>query len=175
VDDPEPTDGRGEEGRFAANWQNKAAGRALRAVRLAAAPDGATQADFAATLSQELGVPISPTTLSGWETGRRAVPATVWIAAAVASNQSLDAVLGETGAPAVVGWAERMGLTGRLEGQAAEIDALRTELDGIRGELAESGAMLARCIAALEGAGLLGDVAGDEAHRSDRRAAGTDT
>jgi hypothetical protein len=66
-------------------------------------------------------------------------------------------------------------MTGRLETQAAEIGALRTELGGIRGELGDSGAMLARCIAALEGAGLLGDVAGDEAHRSDRRATGTDT
>src|SRR5205823_13779907 len=112
---------------------------------------------------EELGVHISPTTLSGWETGRRAVPATVWIAAAIASNQSLDAVLGEAGTPEVAAWAERMGLPNRLEQHTAELEALRSELDQLRGELADSGAMLARCVGALERAGLLGDISGAEA------------
>jgi hypothetical protein len=167
-DDAEFHDGRGEEGRYAATWQNKAAGRALRAARLAVAPGGAKQAVFAAKLSQELGLPISPTTLSGWETGRRAVPATVWIAAAIASSQSLDAVLGESGAPEVAGWAERLGLTTRLERHTAEIEALRAELDGVRGELADSGAMLARCVAGLERAGLLEEIGGDVATQGTR-------
>src|SRR5260370_38645153 len=91
---PEP---RGEEGRFATMWQNKAAGRALRAARAEA-----KQAEFAAALSQELGIPVSTTALSGWETGRRQVPVPVLMAAAKIANGSLDALLGESGAPEVV-------------------------------------------------------------------------
>jgi hypothetical protein len=49
------------------------AGRVLRAAR-----QGAKQSEFAATLSEELCIPISTTALSGWETGRRQVPAPVW-------------------------------------------------------------------------------------------------
>src|SRR5438552_2312659 len=96
VDREEP---KGDEGRFAATWQNKAAGRALRVARQSLGPNRSKQSVFAATLSDELKVQISPTTLSGWETGRRQVPASVWIAAAMTSNQSLDAILGESGAP----------------------------------------------------------------------------
>src|SRR5215472_18671707 len=108
----------GEEGRFAATWQNKAAGRALRAARLALGPQRAKQSAFAATLSRELGVPVSHTALSGWETGRRSIPAAVWVAAAMITQQSMDALLGESGAPEVVIWAERLGLPQRLEAQA---------------------------------------------------------
>src|SRR5215471_9944789 len=96
---------RGEEGRFAATWQNKAAGRSLRAAR-----QSAKQSEFAATLSQELGTTISTTALSGYETGRRQVPAAVLMAAAMAANQSLDALMGESGAPESVQWAEGLGL-----------------------------------------------------------------
>jgi hypothetical protein len=162
ADQPDANEARGEEGRFAATWQNKAAGRAIRAARLSLGPEGAKQAAFAARLSEELGVPVSPTTLSGWETGRRAVPATVWVAAAMVSNQSLDAVLGEAGAPEVAQWTERIGLASRLERQTADLESLRVELDQVRSEVADSGAMLARCLAALERAGMLEEVAGQE-------------
>ncbi len=123
---------RGEEGRFAATWQNKAAGRALRAARL-----GAKQSDFAATLSQELGIPISTTALSGWETGRRQVPAPVWVAAAMASSQSLDALLAESGAPEAISWAEGLGLTQRMESQEADIRDLKVEFAAMRQQYAD--------------------------------------
>jgi hypothetical protein len=117
----------GEEGRFAATWQNKAAGRALRAAR-----QGTTQADFAAVLSRDLGVPISATALSGWETGRRQVPAPVWLAAAMASNLSLDAILAESGTAEAVSFVEGLGLVRRIDSQAAEMRALREELAELR-------------------------------------------
>jgi ribosomal protein L29 len=123
---------RGEEGRFAATWQNKAAGRALRAAR-----QGAKQAEFAATLSQELGVTISTTALSGWETGRRQVPAPVWMAAAMAAQQSLDALVAESGAPEAVAWAEGLGLPQRMESQAADIRELKAELAALRQQYAD--------------------------------------
>lgn len=121
----------GEEGRFAATWQNKAAGRALRAAR-----QGAKQSDFAAVLSRDLGVPISTTALSGWETGRRQVPAPIWLAAAMASNLSLDAILAESGTAEAVGWVEGLGLVQRLESQAGELRALREELAELRQQYA---------------------------------------
>ena len=86
----------GEEGRFAATWQNKAAGRALRAARLSLDGQESKQTAFASMLSDQLGIAVNPTTLSGWETGRRTVPAPVWMAAAMAARQSIDALLGET-------------------------------------------------------------------------------
>jgi hypothetical protein len=61
-------------------------------------------------LSEQLGIPVNPTTLSGWETGRRTVPAPVWMAAAMAAQQSIDALLGETAMPEVVPWTEALGL-----------------------------------------------------------------
>lgn len=128
-DGPEP---RGEEGRFAATWQNKAAGRALRAARQAA-----KQSEFAATLSQELGIPISATALSGWETGRRQVPAPVWMAAAMAAGQSLDALVAESGAPEAVSWAKGLGLPQRMESQAADIQDLKAELAALRQQYAD--------------------------------------
>jgi transcriptional regulator with XRE-family HTH domain len=121
----------GEEGRFAATWQNKAAGRALRAAR-----QGVTQSDFAAALSRDLGVPISATALSGWETGRRQVPAPVWLAAAMVSKQSLDATLADSGAPEAVSWAEGLGLSQRMESQAADLRKLREELAELRQQYA---------------------------------------
>ncbi len=121
----------GDEGRFAATRQNKAAGRALRAARRET-----SQAAFADTLSAELGVPVSPTTLSGWETGRRSVPAAVWLAAAVASGQSLDALVGESGLPAVEEWANRLGLPQWMERQTAELQTLKDEVAGLRQQYA---------------------------------------
>jgi transcriptional regulator with XRE-family HTH domain len=138
ADDPDQTQERpGEEGRFAGTWQNKAAGRALKAARVALGAQGSKQSAFAATLSRELGIRVSPTTLSGWETGRRTVPAPVWIAAAMASQQSIDALLGESGAPEVTTWAEGLGLPQRLEAQAAEVDDLRTQLHELRQQYGE--------------------------------------
>src|SRR5438128_4420292 len=104
----------GTEGRLAATWQNKAAGRALRGARLALGPQGAKQAAFAAALGRELGMEFSPTALSGWETGRRAVPAAILLAAALSTDQSLDGLLGEAASPQVVQWAETLGLLGRI-------------------------------------------------------------
>jgi transcriptional regulator with XRE-family HTH domain len=137
---------RGEEGRFAATWQNKAAGRALRVAR-----QRARQSEFAAALSRELGVPISATALSGWETGRRQVPAPVWLAAAMVSNQSLDAVLAESGAPEAVSWAEGLGLPQRIESQAAELRSLREELAALRQQY---GALYADVIQSFTRAGV---------------------
>jgi transcriptional regulator with XRE-family HTH domain len=123
---------RGEEGRFAATWQNKAAGRALRAARR-----DAKQSDFAAALSRELGIPISTTALSGWETGRRQVPAPVWVAAAMASSQSLDALLAESGTAEAVGWAEGLGLPQRMESHETDIRDLKAELAAMRQQYAD--------------------------------------
>jgi hypothetical protein len=138
ADDADRTQPRtGEEGRFAATWQNKAAGRALKAARVALGPQRAKQSAFAATLSRELGVQVSPTTLSGWETGRRTVPAPVWIAAAMAAQQSIDALLGESEAPEATAWVDRLGLPQRLETQAAEVGELRAELRELRQQYGE--------------------------------------
>jgi len=136
----------GEEGRFAATWQNKAAGRALRAAR-----QGATQSDFAAALSRDLGVPISATALSGWETGRRQVPAPVWLAAAMAAKVSLDAILAESGTPEAVTFVEGLGLLQRIESQAVELRALREELAEVRQQY---GTLYADVIQALSRAGV---------------------
>jgi hypothetical protein len=125
---PEPRD----EGRFAATWQNKAAGRALRVAR-----QGAKQLEFAAALSRELGVTISVTALSGWETGRRQVPAPVWMAAAMAAGQSLDALVAESGAPEAVAWAEGLGLPQRMDSQDADIRDLKSELAAMRQQYAD--------------------------------------
>lgn len=118
---------RGEEGRFAGTWQNKAAGRALRAGR-----GDAKQSEFAAALSRELGLSISTTALSGWETGRRQVPTPVLLAVAKIAERSLDALMAESGAPEVVTWAEGLGLPQRMDSQAADIAALRAELAELR-------------------------------------------
>ncbi len=96
----------------------------------------AKQSSFAAALSEQLGIPISPTTLSGWETGRRTVPAPVWMAAALVSKQSLDALLGEAGAPEVATWAQSLGLSGRLEAHAVEIQDLKDEVGKLRQQYA---------------------------------------
>ena len=134
VDREEP---KGDEGRFAATWQNKAAGRALRVARQSLGQSRSKQSVFAATLSDELKVQISPTTLSGWETGRRQVPASVWIAAAMTSNQSLDAILGESGAPEVAVWAEALGLTARLDALTDQIETLKADLREVRQQYAD--------------------------------------
>src|SRR5947209_20056826 len=136
----------GEEGRFAGTWQNKAAGRVLRAARLSVPREDGKQANFASALSEQLGIPISPTTLSGWETGRRTVPAPVWMAAAFAASQSLDALLSETGGAEVTPWAESLGLLHRLEAQQAEIHQLRDELQELRQQQAS---LYARLVEAL--------------------------
>src|SRR2546421_3841443 len=65
------------DGRFASTRQNRTAGKALRAARLAAGTEGAapTQTEFAARLGDGLGLEISAAALSNWESGRRSVPA----------------------------------------------------------------------------------------------------
>jgi len=107
----------------------------LRAARLTLPHELSRQAGFAATLNRELGVPISPTTLSGWETGRRTVPAAVWLAAALSSNQSLDALLADVGAPNVSTWVDSIGLTGRLDVLMNTIGRLEAELIEVRQHL----------------------------------------
>ena len=54
------------DGRFASTRQNRTAGKALRAARLAAGPEGAapTQTEFAARLGDGLGLEISAAALS---------------------------------------------------------------------------------------------------------------
>jgi hypothetical protein len=141
----------GEEGRFAATWQNKAAGRALRAARLSLDGQESKQTAFASMLSEQLGIPVNPTTLSGWETGRRTVPAPVWMAAAMAAQQSIDALLGETAMPEVVPWVEALGMPKRLDSQAAEIEGLKGELEQMRREHA---AFYTQVVDALARAGL---------------------
>lgn len=153
TDPPHGADGArsGEEGRFASTWQNKAAGRALRAARLSLGGQESKQTAFASMLSEQLGIAVNPTTLSGWETGRRTVPAPVWMAAAMAARQSIDALLGETSMPEVVPWAEALGLPKRLDAQATEIETLKGELEQMRREHAT---FYAQVVDALARAGL---------------------
>src|SRR5262249_15257022 len=122
-----------EEGRrLAASWQNRSAGRVLRAAR-GAMPEGESkQAAFAARLSREIGIPVSASPLSNWETGRRTVPGPVLIEAAIVSGSSFDALLASVGEPAADEWAERLGFPERV----AELER----------ELEKHGAMLAALV-----------------------------
>src|SRR5262249_17349368 len=123
-----PSEGPQEdEGRLASTSQNRAAGRALRAARRTMRlPDDQSdkptgQAAFAERLSEVLGVPLSSPAVSNWENGRRSVPSAVLVAAAMAAGQSIDALFGEAGEPAVVEWANTLGLPARMGQLEAEI------------------------------------------------------
>ena len=60
--------------------QNRAAGRLLTTTRRVS---GMNQAEFAADVARRMGVDaFSPSVLSGWETGQRAMPAAVLMAVA---------------------------------------------------------------------------------------------
>src|SRR5207253_1545556 len=76
------------DGRFASTRQNRTAGKALRAARLAAGTEGAapTQTEFAARLGDGLGLEISAAALSNWESGRRSVPSAVLLQAVAVSG-----------------------------------------------------------------------------------------
>src|SRR5262249_53992429 len=88
---------RGDQGRFAATDDNRTAGEVLKAARASLEDkDARTQLAFASAISERLRVPISPTTLSGWETARRTVPGPVLLAAAKVSGQSLDVLVAES-------------------------------------------------------------------------------
>jgi len=118
-----------DEGRLATTWQNKAAGRALKAARLSMSEQGETrQTEFAARLSRELGVQLSSTAVSNWENGRRSLPSAVLVTAALAAGQSLDALLGEAGEPAVTEWAEGLGLPARLADLQTQVDEMRQQV-----------------------------------------------
>ncbi|MGH2731522.1 MAG: hypothetical protein ACRDJG_00975 [Actinomycetota bacterium] len=60
----------------------------------------------------------------------------MWMAAALVSKQSLDALLGEAGAPEIVTWAESLGLAGRLEAHVAEIQDLKDGVGKLRQQYA---------------------------------------
>lgn len=147
---PEP-ETRGDEGRFAGTWQNKAAGQALRAARLSLGRLGGTQSAFAARLSEQLGISISPTTLSGWETGRRTVPVPVWMAAAVVTGQLLEAPAGVSSTEATAP-TEPLALARQLGGQdAVAIAELTEQIQTLRQQYA---ALYAQVVEAFMRAGL---------------------
>jgi len=111
-----------EHDKMADTPQNAAAGQFLvncrRAVEL-------KQVDFAATLADRLGVPISQSTLSGWENGTRSVPGAVIVAGLELLGKSLE--------------------TGR---EAAPL-ALREEVGKLGGDIQRLGDGLARALEAL--------------------------
>ncbi|MGH7882488.1 MAG: helix-turn-helix domain-containing protein [Candidatus Dormibacteraceae bacterium] len=146
-----------DDGKLATTWQNRAAGRALRVARSSMTDGISKQAAFASRLSRQLGIPISVSSLSNWENGRRTVPGAVLLEAAFTSESSLDAILGEVGEPEVTNWAEKLGFPERvaeLEMQmAAQKETIRS-LAQIREELAASGQTMARVVNALDEAGI---------------------
>jgi transcriptional regulator with XRE-family HTH domain len=119
-------DGEVADGRFASTRQNQVAGRALRAARQASGPDpeGLTQVEFAARLGVGLGIEISASALSNWESGRRSVPTAVLIEAAAASSQSTDALLARAGSPRVGASADQVDLVGLAQQMAEQRRAL---------------------------------------------------
>lgn len=140
------------EGRFASTWQNRAAGRALRAARLS--PEaGATQVDFAARLSVGLGIDISPATLSNYESGRRGVPTAVLIEAGLVSGRSIDDLLARSEEPRLQGRVlppsetDLSQLLQRFEEQKQLIVSLKREVE-------DQALLLARVRRTLEQAGL---------------------
>jgi hypothetical protein len=147
--------GTDEGRRLAASWQNKAAGRVLRAARSSMPDGGSKQAAFAARLGRAIGLDISVSTLSNWETGRRTVPGPVLIEAAIASSTSIDTLLGDTGQPETTTWAETLGLPQKIA--------------GLEETVATSAETLSKVVQALEDAGLW---EGGRARRSKRRAGG---
>src|SRR5579884_2801134 len=152
-----PSRPRDGEGRFASTPQNKAAGHALRAARLGL---GASQAAFAALLGQRLQIPLSPTTLSSWETGRRSVPSSVWIAAATAAGRSLDDLLQAADLPEAGGRpgprpTELEDLRGEVTEVGRRCGALAEQVARLQEEVAETGATLALVVDALDRTGVL--------------------
>lgn len=79
---PEPNN---EAAKYARTEQNRRAGKMIKAAR--GEQKGIL---FAPALSQALGVAVSESSLSNYETGRRAVPAAVLLAASDVSGKSLD-------------------------------------------------------------------------------------
>ena len=154
------------EGRFASTWQNRVAGRALRAARLAKSDSDGKQVGFAASLARGLGIDISAAALSNWESGRRSVPAAVLIEAAVASGSSIDDLLSRLGEPKITEWtASRTELSagGAAHSRASAsdlgelgsaIEEQRQTLATFRRELQEQGRMLARMRSELKDRGI---------------------
>ena len=141
------------DGRFASTRQNRTAGKALRAARLAAGPEGAapTQAEFAARLGNGLGLELSAAALSNWESGRRSVPSAVLLEAVAMSGTSADAVLARAGATSAAGTqagasvseAELAGLVEQVAEHEGEISALARTIARMRRKLEDHGILVA--------------------------------
>lgn len=141
------------DGRFASTHQNRTAGKALRAARLAAGPEGEapTQAEFAARLGTGLGLDLSAAALSNWESGRRSVPSAVLLEAVVASGISADALLARAGGTSAGGTqsgastaeAERAELAERVAEHEREISALARTIARMRRKLEDNGILVA--------------------------------
>lgn len=155
------------EGRFASTWQNRVAGQALRAARLATGDGNERQATFAARLADGLGVEISSAALSNWESGRRGVPAVVLLEAAMISGISIDALFAKADQPAIARW---IGQIAEVRGAITSQPKLRARgdlvdlsesvehhdelLSQVMRELSEQGKMLARLRSQLRGHGI---------------------
>ncbi len=111
---------------------------------------GSKQAAFAARLSRATGVPVSVSTLSNWETGRRTVPGPMLIEAAIASGSSVDALLASAGEPASDAWAETLSFPQRVSELERERDRQRPRVVELETELQQQGALLAAAMNALE-------------------------
>ncbi len=90
------------------------------------------------------------------------------MAAALVSKRSLDALLGEAGAPEVVNWAQSLGLPGRLEAQAAEMRDLKDEVAKLRRQYTS---LYTQMVDAFTRAGMPHPKAGPEAHHAQSREA----
>ena len=153
------------DGRFASTRQNRTAGKALRAARLAAGTEGAapTQTEFAARLGDGLGLEISAAALSNWESGRRSVPSAVLLQAVAVSGGSADALLARardraaagTSAGAAAGEVDLAGLAEQVTEQGREISALARTIARMRRRLEDEGILVAE--SAEEGAGRRAD------------------
>jgi transcriptional regulator with XRE-family HTH domain len=139
ADDRDEDEGR----KLARTWQNRMAGRVLRAARANAGTDGENQAEFAARLGRATRTSVSISTLSNWETGRRTVPGPMLIEAAIATGGSLDALLASAGEdePATAAWAAKRTFPARVR-----------ELEQ---ELRQQAALLATMLKALEERGIV--------------------
>jgi transcriptional regulator with XRE-family HTH domain len=137
-------DGEVADGRFASTRQNQLAGRALRAARQASGtgPEGVTQVEFAARLGAGLGIEISASALSNWESGRRSVPTAVLIEAAAASSQSTDALLARAGSTRVDASADHVDLAQQLAEQRRALSDFGRLLARMRRRLEEEGIYL---------------------------------
>ena len=140
------------DGWFASTRQNRTAGKALRAARLAAGPEGAapTQTEFAARLGDGLGLEISAAALSNWESGRRSVPSAVLLQAVAVSGGSAG-----TSAGAAAGEVDLAGLAEQVTEQGREISALARTIARMRRRLEDEGILVAET--PEEGAGRRAD------------------